>query len=151
MIEELLEKEYRVIDILPEQVPAGGPGQYFAVEKYFLRKPALAEIHRRFTRLLLKLNCYSDFQVSFADGEHFTLNPAPELLDAWINGEQKDLCILLPGEDALITLNHDDFYMTLYHPSAALLERTERLASAEGLFVRQPDKPGAEQAGCENS
>ena len=141
MIEALLEKEYRVIDILPEQVPAGSPGQYFAVEEYFLRKPALAEIHRRFTRLLLKLNCYSDFQVSFADGEHFTLNPAPELLDAWINGEQKDLCILLPGEDALITLNH---------ASAALLERTERLASAEGLFVRQPDKPGAEQAGSEN-
>ena len=66
MIEELLEKEYRVIDILPEQVPAGSPGQYFAVEKYFLGKPALAEIHRRFTRLLLKLNCYSDFQVGTA-------------------------------------------------------------------------------------
>jgi len=151
MIEELLEKEYRVIDILPEQVPAGSPGQYFAVEEYFLRKSALAEIHRRFTRLLLKLNCYSDFQVSFADEDSFTRNPAPELLDAWINGEQKDLCILLPGEDALITLNHDDFYMTLYHPSAVLLERTERLASAEGLFVRRPGKPGAEPAGTENS
>ena len=85
MIEELLEKEYLVIDILPEQVPAGSPGQYFAVEEYFLRKPALAEIHRRFTRLLLKLNCYSDFQVSFPDGDSFTRNPAPELLDAWIN------------------------------------------------------------------
>ena len=41
--------------------------------------------------------------------------------------------------------------MTLYHPSAVLLERTERLASAEGLFVRQPGNPGTEQAGTENS
>ena len=151
MIGELLEKEYRVIDILPEQVPAGSPGQYFAVEEYFLRKPALAEIHRRFTRLLLKLNCYSDFQVSFPNEDRSVLNPAPELLDAWINGEQKDLCILLPGEDALITLNHEDLYMTLYHPSAELLERTERLASAEGLFVWQPENPETEQAGTENS
>ena len=30
-------------------------------------------------------------------------------------------------------------------------ERTERLASAEGLFVWQPENPETEQAGTENS
>ena len=30
-IEELLEKEYWVVDILPERVPEGAPGQVFAV------------------------------------------------------------------------------------------------------------------------
>ena len=33
-IEELLNTPYWIIDILPKQVPAGGAGQYFAVEKY---------------------------------------------------------------------------------------------------------------------
>ena len=35
-IEELLEKPYWIVDILPEQVKQDSPGQYFAVEKYFL-------------------------------------------------------------------------------------------------------------------
>ena len=66
MIEELLNKPYWVIDILPEQVPEGGAGQYFAVERYWQQSPAFAEIRRRFAGILLKLNCYSDFRVCFA-------------------------------------------------------------------------------------
>ncbi len=89
--------------------------------------------------MLLKLNCYTDFRVCFADGEQFTENPGPELLAPWVCEEQKDLCILLPGENALITLNHDDTYMTLYNPSEALLERIGPLAQAAGLFLRKPE------------
>ena len=140
MIEELLNQPYRIIDILPERVPEGSAGQYFALERYWLQPPVLAEIRRRFAGILLKLNCYSDFRVCFSDSEEYTFNPAPELLVSWIMEGQRDLCILLPGEDALITLNHDDTWMTLYHPSETLLRRTERLASAEGLFVRLPDE-----------
>lgn len=36
MVEELLEKSYRVVDFLPEQVPEGSAGQFFAVEKYYM-------------------------------------------------------------------------------------------------------------------
>ena len=140
MIEELLNKPYRIIDILPERVPEGSAGQYFAMERYWLQPPVFAEIRRRFAGILLKLNCYSDFRVCFFDPEETILNPAPELLVSLIMEGQRDLCILLPGEDALITLNHDDTWMTLYHPSETLLRRTERLASAEGLFVRLPDE-----------
>ena len=32
-VEELLQCPYWIIDILPSQVPADSPGQYFAVEK----------------------------------------------------------------------------------------------------------------------
>ena len=150
MIEELLNKPYWIIDILPEQVPEDSAGQYFAVEQYWRQPPAIAEIRRRFTGVLLKLNCYSDFRVCFAGSEEYTLNPAPELLTSWILDGQKDLCILLPGEDALITLNRDDTWMTLYQPSETLLRRTERLASAEGLFVWKPDESGDKSAETEN-
>ena len=46
-IDELLQKPYWIIDILPEQVPADSPGQYFAVEKYFLGKEQLDRIKQK--------------------------------------------------------------------------------------------------------
>ena len=36
-LEEILEQSYYVMDILPMQVPADGGGQYFKVEKYYLK------------------------------------------------------------------------------------------------------------------
>ena len=37
-IEELLEKPYWIIDILPKQVPKDSPGKYFTVEDFFLKE-----------------------------------------------------------------------------------------------------------------
>ena len=56
-IEELLQRPYWIIDILPRQVSADSPGQYFTVERYF-RTVRRAEVQRRKLFLLLKLNCY---------------------------------------------------------------------------------------------
>ena len=44
-IEELLEKPYWIIDILPKQVPKESPEQYFAIEDFFL-KDQLSEIKK---------------------------------------------------------------------------------------------------------
>lgn len=138
MIETLLNKPYWVIDFLPEQVPDGSAGQFFAVEEYYLRKPALSTLRRRFTDILLKLNCYYDFQVCAADSEEFVRNPAPDILASRVLDTQENLCILLPREDALITLDRDDTCMTVYNPSETLLNRLRLLATAEGLFLWQP-------------
>ena len=138
MIETLLNKPYWVVDFLPEQVPEGSAGQFFAVEDYWLREPALSGLRRHFADILLKLNCYYDFQVCAADSEEFVRNPTPDVLAARILGAQENLCILLPREDALITLDRDDTCMTVYNPSETLLNRLRLLASAEGLFLWQP-------------
>ena len=144
MTEALLNKPYWVIDILPEQVPEDSAGQYFAIERYYLQQPGITDIHHRFTDILLKLNCYSDFLVCFPDQEQQICNPEPEKLVSWINEEQKDLCIVLVEEDVLITLNHDDTCMTVYNPTEALKNRLGNLATAHGLFLWQPDghRPG---------
>ena len=42
-----------------------------------------------------------------------------------------------PDEDALITLNREDLYMTVWHPSGTLRKLLEQLAHAEGLFFRR--------------
>ena len=68
---------YWIIDILPKQVPAGSAGQYFKVEGYFLS--LLDEISGKFARILIRLNCYCDLQVS-TDGETWILNESPEYL-----------------------------------------------------------------------
>ena len=52
-IDELLQEPYWIIDILPGQVPKDSPGQYFAVEKYFLAGDRLAEIKQKHINLIL--------------------------------------------------------------------------------------------------
>ena len=63
-IDELLQTPCWIIDILPAQVPAESAGQYFAVEKYFL-KEQLAEIKQKHINVILKLNCYPPVLPSF--------------------------------------------------------------------------------------
>lgn len=136
MMEELLNKPYWVIDFLPRQVPAKGGGQFFAVEEYYLRSP----LRRGFAEILLKLNCYYDFEVCEPETEKWQKNPPPEALSSWIADNEKDLCVLLPAENALITANRDDLYMTVYGPSEELLQLLRSLAAASGLFLWQPPR-----------
>lgn len=136
MMEELLNKPYWVIDFLPRQVPAKGGGQFFAVEEYYLRSP----MRRGFAEILLKLNCYYDIEVCEPETEKWQKNPPPEALFSWIADNEKDLCVLLPAENALITANRDDLYMTVYAPSEELLQLLRSLAAASGLFLWQPPR-----------
>ena len=129
-IEELLERPYWVLDILPAQVPADGPGQYFAVERYYLQEPQLAAIKRKHLDLLLKLNCYRDMAL----GEEGAGNPPPDQIAEAVLGEYT--CILTG--DALIVSEPDDTCMTVYNPDEELLRLVRSLAAGEGLFLWQP-------------
>ena len=134
LIEELLEKPCLVVDFLPEQVPERDARQYFAVEKYYLEPERYAGFREKFTDILVKLSCYYAFSVCEAAVGKFTDNPAPEWLAGKIR-EGKDLCVLLPEEKVLITLNRDDLYMTVYNAGGKVLGIVEKLAGANGLFV----------------
>ncbi len=134
-IEELLEKPYWVIDILPKQVPAESPGRFFAVERFLLAHPQVEELKARKLSVLLKLYCYYDLRISTDYGETWVGNPDPEELSRAAGSE---LYLLLPDEDALITADPGDIYMTLYNASDDLLALVHQLAASEGLFVWQP-------------
>lgn len=138
---ELLEKPYWVVDILPKQVPKDSAGQYFKVEQYFLkRRSTLCE---KFVRVLLKLNCYLDMEVS-EDGESWTLNPAPEALEKEIGACMDDgpantmLYVFVQSEMTLMVIDRDCTYMTLYNPSETLLELVRELVVPEGLYLWKP-------------
>ena len=134
LIEELLEMPCLVVDFLPEQVPEKDARQYFAVEKYYLEPERYAGFREKFTDILVKLSCYYAFSVCEATVGKLFDNPAPEWLAGKIR-EKKDLCVLLPEEKVLITLNRDDLYMSVYNAGGKVLGIIRKLAEANGLFV----------------
>ena len=134
-IEELLEKPYWVIDILPKQVPADSPGRFFAVEQHVLASPRNEVLAEHKLSLLLKLYCYYDLRISTDYGETWIENPDPGELS---RASDSELYLLLPDEEALITADPGDIYMALYNPSDDLLALVRQLAESEGLFVWQP-------------
>lgn len=139
-IEEYLERPYWVIDILPKQVPADSSGQYFRIAEYYLEHPQMVAIYRKFTNILLKLNCFEDLEACL-NGEEWTTNPAPKAIEAMLTdclAAKSMLYIMLKPADAMIVISGDDTYMTVYNPSEETLDLLGVLASSEGLFVWKP-------------
>ena len=141
--ELLFDASYCVIDFLPRQVPAGSGGKYFAVEKYFSEHPRIDALYQSFAGIALKLGCYYGLALYDPAGDAWIDNPQPELLARRIEecafpGKERYVQLLFPGEGAMLELNGGDLYMTLYAPSDELRETAEKLAGAEGLFLREP-------------
>ena len=128
-IDDLLKTSYWVIDILPSQVPKDGPGQYFAVEKYFRDEKRRAAIKEKHINLVLKLNCYRQISIDGGAG-----NPAPELVAA----EMRKRYLHIMVDESMILSEPDDTHMTLFDPDEKLLALVRSLAAGEGLFVWQP-------------
>ena len=126
-IEELLNKPYWIVDILPKQVPKDSPGQYFTIENYFL-KEQLEEIKQKHINVILKLNCYLDLSL---DGE---LNPRPDRIAAVM---MEKYVYIMVG-DSMILSEPDDTHLTIFNPDESLLELVRPIALAEGLFVWKP-------------
>lgn len=138
-IDELINTSCYVIDPLPQRVERDNGGQYFAVEEYFLQPSELKRLYRKFINILLKLNCYYDFQVSYHEG--WNKNPSPATLTDWvfqcIDGKKDYMNIVVDHENVMLIVNGDDLYMSLYNPNREFLGLVEKLAGAEGLFVWQ--------------
>jgi hypothetical protein len=122
--DEIMDKPYWIIDILPGRVPENSPGQYFRIEKYWMENQ-MAEIRQKKFSLILKLNCYMQISI---DGE---INPSPEK----IRNRIKETGVSVRIGDAMIVSEKDDTYMTLFNPDKPLLAMIRKIASGEGLFV----------------
>ena len=129
-LEELLQCPYWIIDILPSQVPEDSPGQYFAVEKYFLQADRIEEIKQKHIHLILKLNCYRDISIS----DETVINPLPE----HIADEMKKRDLYMMIGESMILSEPDDTHLTVFNPDPQLLELIRQIASGEGLFVWKP-------------
>ena len=126
-IDELPDKPYWIVDILPKQVPKDSAGQYFTVESFFL-KEQLSEIKQKHMNVILKLNCYMDITIDEK------CNPAPEE----IRREMLKRHLYIMIGDAMILSEPDDTHMTVFNPDEMLLELIREIASGEGLYVWEP-------------
>ena len=131
-IDELLQTPYWVIDILPKQVPAGGSGQYFTIERYFLQELQLAAIKQQHINMILKLNCYRNISLD----EDTAVNPSPDVIADAIR--TRYVCLMVDG--AMLMSEPDATYLTLFNPEMQLLELVTAIATGEGLFVWQPEQ-----------
>ena len=129
-VEELLEKPYWILDVLPEQVKRDSPGQFFAVERYFLEPSRLAAVKESHVRTILKLNCYRSLSLD----EESETNPPPEEIAEAVR--TRHVCLLT--EDALIVSDPDELYLTVYDPDEPLLDLLRTLAAGEGLYLWKP-------------
>ena len=127
--EELFESPYVVVDLLPRQVPADGPGRYFAVERYYLEEPRIAQVKQKHADLILKLYCYRDMVL-----EGGPRNPEPEALAEAVKTER---ALILTG-GSMIVSGPDDLTLTVYAPDAELVGLLESLCAGEGLYVWAP-------------
>ena len=129
-VDELLQAPYWVIDILPEQVPEDGAGQFFFVEKYFLEEKRLSEIKQKHINTVLKLNCYRSISID----EETAVNPSPQRIAEEMR--TRHLCIVT-GESMILS-EPDDLHMTIFNPDEELLNLIRAIAASEGLFVWKP-------------
>ncbi len=133
-----------VIDPLPRQAPAGG--RYFAVEDFLLRR--WGDLRQRQARLLLKLNCYYRLRLTRDPEGPWLTDPDPDRLADWLEawrepeGPPESLWVLVGADEGLLTGSGDDLNLTLWDPSADLLDLAGELARSEGLFLWQPPGQG---------
>ncbi len=131
-IDELLETQYHIIDILPKQVPKDSPGQYFAVEEYYLDERRFPAVKQKHIDTVLKLNCYTDISLD----DEAEVNPAPDA----VAGAMRERYVCIRAGGALIVSQPDETYLTLYNADGDLLELVRAIAAAEGLFVWRPEQ-----------
>ena len=78
--------------------------------------------------------------VSFDSCASWETNPDPEAFAERVAGLSGNdfLRAVFPRQNAMIDYDHNDTYLTVYDPGAALLDKVRALAAAEGLFVWSP-------------
>ena len=136
------ETPYWIIDVLPMRVPEARADRYALVARLLTSQPQMADTYARFSRFLLKLNCYVDLAVAPYDEAQQPFEPSAEELVALVQGlpAEGGRCLRLVAAPAAGTfvLDGSDHYLTLYQPTDELLELVRTLAHGEGLFVWQP-------------
>ena len=95
MIEELLNKPYWIVDILPEQAPPERGRQYRRFEEYWLQEPRRSARRRRFADILMKLSCYGGIRVCTPDESRVWEDPAPPQLVSLLTDQEPYVLILL--------------------------------------------------------
>ena len=138
-VERLLEDDYWIIDILPSQIPIEKQAEYRALTDEYFESGKVAQLHRRYADILTMINSRFKTAMLCMPEDEWTISPDDVAVkDAVIHHtEQGCVDLLLPEEETLISLQAEDLYITVYHPTEELLSLLRQAVSESGFYIWQ--------------
>ena len=138
-VERLLEDDYWIIDILPSQIPIEKQAEYRALTDEYFESDKIAELHRRYAEILTMINSRYNTAMLCMPEDDWTISPHDNAVkDAVIHHTERGCVdLLIPEEDTLISLQAEDLYITVYHPTKEILSLLRKAVSESGFYIWQ--------------
>ena len=138
-VERLLEDDYWIIDILPSQIPIEKQAEYRALTDEYFESGKVAQLHRRYADILTMINSRFKTAMLCMPEDDWTISPHDNAVkDAVIHHTERGCVdLLIPEEDTLISLQAEDLYITVYHPTEEILSLLRKAVSESGFYIWQ--------------
>ena len=138
-VERLLEDDYWIIDILPSQIPIEKQAEYRALTDEYYESGKIAQLHRRYADILTMINSRFKTAMLCMPEDEWTISPDDVAVkDAVIHHTERGCVdLLLPEEETLISLQAEDLYITVYHPTEEILSLLRQAVSESGFYIWQ--------------
>ena len=128
-----------IIDILPSQIPIEKQAEYRALTDEYFESGKVAQLHRRYADILTMINSRFKTAMLCMPEDEWTISPDDVAVkDAVIHHtEQGCVDLLLTEEETLISLQAEDLYITVYHPTEEILSLLRQAVSESGFYIWQ--------------
>ena len=138
-VERLLEDDYWIIDILPSRIPIEKQAEYRALTDEYFESGKVAQLHRRYADILTMINSRFKTAILCMPEDEWTISPHNnDVKDAVMHHTERGCVdLLLPEEETLISLQAEDLYITVYHPTEELLSLLRQAVSESGFYIWQ--------------
>ena len=138
-VERLLEDDYWIIDILPSQIPIEKQAEYRALTDEYYESGKIAQLHQRYADILTMINSRFETAMLCMPEDEWTISPDDVAVkDAVIHHTERGCVdLLLPEEETLISLQAEDLYITVYHPTEEILSLLRQAVSESGFYIWQ--------------
>ena len=138
-VDRLLEDDYWIIDILPSQIPIEKQAEYRALTDEYFESGKVAQLHRRYADILTMINSRFKTAMLCMPEDEWTISPDDVAVkDAVIHHTERGCVdLLLPEEETLISLQAEDLYITVYHPTEEILSLLRQAVSESGFYIWQ--------------
>ena len=138
-VERLLEDDYWIIDILPSQIPIEKQAEYRALTDEYYESGKIAQLHQRYADILTMINSRFKTAMLCMPEDEWTISPCDiAVKDAVIHHTERGCVdLLLPEEETLISLQAEDLYITVYHPTEEILSLLRQAVSESGFYIWQ--------------
>ena len=138
-VERLLEDDYWIIDILPSQIPIEKQAEYRALTDEYYESGKIAQLHQRYADILTMINSRFKTAMLCMPEDEWTISPDDVAVkDAVIHHTERGCVdLLLTEEETLISLQAEDLYITVYHPTDEIISLLRQAVSESGFYIWQ--------------